>query len=78
MEKLHLSLTELITVSAIITSVTTAYVIMHEDVKSLKEDLVVLRLHISRLEEEQATIKVRIQTFGIPEQKIRKVYKWPQ
>lgn len=57
MEPLKLKLHELVTIGAIIVSVTTAYVLLSADVDSVKTNVIELRNSIDAIQEEQYRVQ---------------------
>jgi hypothetical protein len=53
MEPLKIKFHELITIGAILISVTTAYVLLNADVKEIKSDIIDLKVSIDKVQEEQ-------------------------
>lgn len=57
MEPIKLQFHEFITASVIIVSVTTAYVLLSADVKSLKEEVVKLSISVDDIQDEQYKVR---------------------
>ncbi len=57
MEPIKLHFHELITVGAIVVSVTTAYVFLSADVKSLKEEVIKLSTSVDDIQDEQYKVR---------------------